>query len=93
MFKGFAVFTRHNPVWNVVGDDWGFEVTPWVMIGVVLLLFLGWLLYDYRKQDELDLRFTPLAKVDLGGIAGEEDEDDKPGRGLKTYGLWILNKI
>jgi hypothetical protein len=94
VLQGYPVFTRNNPIWSIVGDDWGFEVVPWVMIGIVLLFFLGWLLYDSRNRGEMDLRFTPLGSVDLrNGIAPFEDDDYKPRNWLMRCCIWILNKI
>ena len=92
VFQGYAVFTRHNPVWSFVAEDWGFGVAPWVMIGVVLVLYIGWQIHDYRQRGEMSL-LTPLMRVDLlNGIAPVEDED-KPTDWFKRSCLWILNKI
>jgi hypothetical protein len=95
VFYGFGAFTRHNLVWAFVGDDWGFELGAWAMIGAVLLLFLGWLLYNfYSNTNKMGFRLTPLARVDLvNGIAPDEDEIERPKNWLKMVGSWILNNM
>ena len=93
IFWGFAAFTRNNAVWSIVNNDWGFEVVPWVMTGVVLALFLGWHLHDYYKRGQLSLGFIPLDKVNLNGIVHEESEDKPPRNWLIRSCLWILDMI
>jgi len=94
MFYGYQVFTRHNHVWATVTSFWGFTVAPWTALGVLPLLFLGWLGYGFIRHKEWSLKTRPIAMVDLNsGIAPEVAGDPQRRSMVSRWTNWILDSI
>jgi len=89
IFQGYQVFTRGNSVWSIEVVSWGSTVAPWVMIGVLSFVTLGWYVYDYAARKEWSWGIPPLSRIDLyNGAAPQLDKRKKP-KGCR----WVLENI
>ena len=100
IFNGYEVFTRHNLQWNFVKTSWGFYVSSWVELGILILAFLGWLLYYYyagTKEWSLQILQIPdLHNADItDGMAPTLPAREANGgqSGFTKVGSWILNNV
>jgi amino acid permease len=94
IFNGYEVFTRHNELWSQVSISWGPFVSSWVELGVLFLIFFGWLLHGYVVFGHWSLRIPNLEDADIiNGVALPlEDENDERGWPKKSIS-WILNNV
>ena len=71
------MFSRHNAIWSHVSSFWGFTIAPWVIIGVIDLVLLGWLAYGAFIQNDPGFRVPQLLLVKLHeGIAPNVKKDE-----------------
>jgi len=69
-------------------------VSSWAELGVLVLMFLGWLLYGYVVFGEWSLRIPNLQNADvMNGIAPRVEDTDIRKGWLKQPVSWILNNI
>jgi energy-coupling factor transporter transmembrane protein EcfT len=92
LFQGYLVFARAK---LPIGTSWVPTVMPWVTLGVLALLTVGWYFYGGIFTREWDWKIPSLRRVDVFGGAAplvQPDEKLKVNWFLKG-GRWILNKI
>ena len=69
-------------------------MSSWAELGVLVLMFLGWLLYGYVVFGEWSLRIPNLQNADvMNGIAPRVEDTDIRKGWLKQPVSWILNNI
>lgn len=94
IFQGFEVGSRGNDIWNHYSTSWGFTLAAWIMIGVLCLVFVGWLVNGYVVHKEWSLRVPSIRSVDLNrGIAPKVAPDTTQIHWLKKWRNWVLNAI
>jgi hypothetical protein len=94
IFNGYEVFTRYNNLWSMVTTWWGAYVMSWVELGILVLLFCGWLLYGFLVRGEWSLRIpSPQNPVAMTGIAAPLEDVQIEGSWVKKSFLWILNNV
>lgn len=78
-----------------IGTSWVPTVMPWVTLGVLALLTVGWYIYGGIFTREWDWKIPSLRRVDVFGGAAPlvlPDETLKVNW-FRKGGKWILNKI
>src|SRR5271163_4903715 len=95
LFNGYEVFTRHNPLWGFVNTSWGFYVSSWVELGILILALLGWLVHGYVSSGKWGLRVPDPQNAEIVDGRAEDLEDVIPSRRnwFKKTVSWILNNI
>jgi len=92
IFQGYLVFARNR---LPPGVSWSPTVVPWIIMGLLTVLMLGWYVHGGITKNEWDWRVPRLQKVDLhNGAAPEIVEYDYKGLSSFQKGCrWILNNI
>jgi hypothetical protein len=92
LFQGYMVFARAK---LPIGTPFVPIVMPWVTLGVLALLTIGWYFYGGIFTREWDWKIPSLLRVDVfGGAAPLVEPDEKSNLNwLQKGGRWILNKL
>jgi len=94
MFEGFEVFAITSDYWNHFPDKRLFDVAPYVMIGVLLLVVNAWLIYYRWKEGVWSFRVPPLQRANIkNGVAPVKPEPPIPDKNWKRWIAWILRNI
>jgi yeast amino acid transporter len=94
MFNGYEVFTRGNSLWSIVTTSWGYYLSSWVELGVLVIMFFGWLLYGYRVHGQWGLRIPNLERANVvTDIAPLLEPPSVPKGWHRKFVSWVLNNI
>jgi hypothetical protein len=92
----YDVFTCHNSLWSTVATSWGYYLSPWMMIAVLLLTLFGWFIYEYIVRREWGLQIPSYWNADVtNGISPPVAEREwRYGYGIimKTIS-WIVDHV
>ena len=94
ILSGYEVFTRHNPLWFLVTSSWGYYLSSWVELGVLVVMFVGWLVYGRKVFGKWSLRIPNLERANvIADIAIPLDPKETPKGWHRKLVSWILNNI
>jgi hypothetical protein len=78
VFQGFQVFSRGNAVWVWTSSSWGYNISPWIALLLIIILILGFQYYSTRKIWEWD--FPNWNVIDL--YTGTARDEPRPQQRL-----------